>query len=51
MMFFILVGTVVADIAILTTWWFLGNRLVPAELPRNHQMPKPTKEHGRCTGS
>ena len=28
----ILVGTVVADIAILTAWWFLGSRLVPAEL-------------------
>lgn len=29
---FILVGTVAADIAILATWWFLGSRLVPAEL-------------------
>jgi hypothetical protein len=27
----ILVGMVVADIAILATWWFLGSRLVPAE--------------------
>ena len=27
----LLVGMVVADIAILTVWWFLGSRLVPAE--------------------
>ena len=27
----LLVGMVVADIAILTAWWFLGSRLVPAE--------------------
>jgi hypothetical protein len=27
----ILIGMVVADIAILAAWWFLGSRLVPAE--------------------
>lgn len=27
----LLVGMVVADIAILAVWWFLGSRLVPAE--------------------
>jgi hypothetical protein len=27
----LLVGMVVADIVILTAWWFLGSRLVPAE--------------------
>jgi hypothetical protein len=27
----ILAGMVVADIAILAAWWFLGSRLVPAE--------------------
>ena len=27
----ILIGMVVADIAILAVWWFLGSRLVPAE--------------------
>ena len=27
----ILGGMVLADIAILTVWWFLGSRLVPAE--------------------
>lgn len=27
----ILAGMVVADIAILAVWWFLGSRLVPAE--------------------
>ncbi|WP_375488452.1 hypothetical protein [uncultured Mycobacterium sp.] len=26
-----LVGMIVADIAILAVWWFLGSRLVPAE--------------------
>jgi cytochrome b561 len=26
-----LIGMVVADIAILAAWWFLGSRLVPAE--------------------
>lgn len=26
-----LLGMVVADIAILAAWWFLGSRLVPAE--------------------
>jgi hypothetical protein len=29
----LLVGMVVADIAILAVWWFLGSRLVPAEQP------------------
>lgn len=28
----ILLGMVAADVAILATWWFLGSRLVPAEL-------------------
>jgi hypothetical protein len=28
---FLLVGMVVADIAILAAWWFIGSRLVPAE--------------------
>ena len=27
----ILLGMVIADIAILAVWWFLGSRLVPAE--------------------
>jgi hypothetical protein len=27
----VLAGMVVADIAILAAWWFLGSRLVPAE--------------------
>lgn len=27
----ILAGMVIADVAILTAWWFLGSRLVPAE--------------------
>lgn len=27
----LLVGMFAADIAILTVWWFLGSRLVPAE--------------------
>jgi hypothetical protein len=27
----LLLGMVVADVAILTAWWFLGSRLVPAE--------------------
>ena len=27
----ILAGMVVADIAILAVWWFIGSRLVPAE--------------------
>jgi cytochrome b561 len=27
----LLAGMVVADVAILATWWFLGSRLVPAE--------------------
>jgi hypothetical protein len=27
----LLVGMVVADIAILAVWWFLGSRLVPSE--------------------
>ena len=27
----ILAGMVVADVAILAAWWFLGSRLVPAE--------------------
>lgn len=27
----VLVGMVIADVAILTAWWFLGSRLVPAE--------------------
>lgn len=27
----ILAGMVVADLAILATWWFVGSRLVPAE--------------------
>jgi len=27
----ILAGMVIADIAILAAWWFLGSRLVPAE--------------------
>ena len=26
-----LIGMVVADVAILAAWWFLGSRLVPAE--------------------
>ena len=27
----LLLGMVVADVVILTAWWFLGSRLVPAE--------------------